>query len=282
MLETIKDHWPEYLIEAWCLGTFMLSACFFGVLLFHPDAPTAAWPWLTRNVAMGIAMGVTATLIICSPWGKRSGAHYNPAVTLVFLRLGKIKSVDATFYVLFQFIGGAIGVLAAWLVLGDLLEHSAVDFVVTVPGIYGIGVAFAAELAIAFVLMNVILFTSNSVKFSRLTPFFAGLLVAAYIAVESPVSGMSMNPARTFSSAVVAGNWTAWWIYFAAPPLAMLAAAEVFVRTRGIKAVLCAKLHHHNRARCIFNCGYASADFATEGTERCKAKALAQTNYSTL
>jgi aquaporin Z len=71
---------------------------------------------------------------------------------------------------------------------------------------------------------------------------------------------MSMNPARTFGSAVIANVWSSWWIYFIAPPIAMLSASELFVRTKGLKAVLCAKLHHHNRARCIFNCGFGEME----------------------
>ncbi|WP_368736318.1 aquaporin, partial [Vibrio parahaemolyticus] len=81
--------------------------------------------------------------------------------------------------------------------------------------------------------------TSNSARWSRLTPYFAGLLLAAFITAESPISGTSLNPARTFASAVVANVWSGWWIYFTAPPVAMFAAAEIFVRTRGLKAVLC-------------------------------------------
>ncbi len=256
MLNALKNHWPEYLIEAWCLGMFMVSACVFGVAIFHPDSPVAAMDLSVRNVLMGIAMGLTAVGIICSPWGKRSGAHFNPAVTLTFLRLGKIKTTDAFFYVLFQFIGGVIGVLISWLMLGALLSHAAVDFVVTKPGAYGVGAAFVAELTIAFILMSVVLFVSNSATVSRLTPYFAGALVTIFIAVESPISGMSMNPARTLASAIVAGNWTHAWIYFLAPPAAMLTAAECFVRSRGIKKVLCAKLNHFGRVRCIFNCNF--------------------------
>lgn len=256
MLETIKNHWPEYAIEAWCLATFMLSACAFGVLLFNPASPVAALNTLVRTILMGIAMGSTAVAIICSPWGKRSGAHFNPAVTLTFFRLGKINREDACFYVLFQTTGGIAGVLVASFFLGDLLADSSVNFVITVPGGYGVGVAFAAEVIISFLMMTMILFTSNSLRLSRYTPYFAGALVALFIAVESPISGMSMNPARTLASAIVAGNWTATWIYFLAPPVAMLTAAEFFIRTRGIKNVLCAKLNHRGRTRCIFNCGY--------------------------
>lgn len=257
MLDALSNHWPEYLIEAWCLGTFMLSACFFGVLLFNPGSPAAGIDPTLRNLFMGSAMGATAIAIISSPWGKRSGAHFNPAVTLTFLRLGKIGAADTFFYITFQFLGGLAGVLLSWTVLGDLLADGAVNFVATVPGSYGVGAAFAGEVIISFLMMTMILFTSNTVAFARFTPFIAGFLVAFYIAVESPVSGMSMNPARSFASAFVAGEWRGWWIYFAAPTLAMFTAAEFFVRTRGLTNVLCAKLDHFGGAQCIFNCGIA-------------------------
>ena len=256
MIAALKQHWPEYLIEAWCLGTFMVSACFFGVVLFNPSSPLAAWTFGVRNVLMGTAMGTTAVAIIRSRLGRRSGAHFNPAVTLTFLRLGKIAATDAAWYVAFQFAGGVVGVFVSYLVLGGLLADSAVNFVVTVPGSYGLAPAFLSEIVISFVMMATVLFTSNSPRLARYTPIFAGCLVAIYITFESPISGMSMNPARSFSSAVVAGQWIAWWIYFVAPPIAMLAAAEFFVRARGLHRVLCAKLDHFGSARCIFNCNF--------------------------
>jgi aquaporin Z len=252
MFAALKQHWPEYLIEAWCLGTFMVSACVFGVLLFNLSSPLASWNFMLRNVLMGTAMGTTAVAIIRSRLGRRSGAHFNPAVTLTFLRLGKISVRDAVWYIAFQFAGGIAGVLVAYLLLAD----SGVNFVVTVPGSYGRGIAFIAEIVISFLMMTTILFTSNSTRLARFTPVFAGCLVALYITFESPVSGMSMNPARTFASAAVAGQWTSLWVYFLAPPIAMLAAAEFFVRTRGLHRVLCAKLDHFGASSCIFNCEY--------------------------
>src|SRR5688572_13023051 len=162
MLYALKHHWPEYLIEAWCLGTFMVSACFFGVVLFNPVSPFTSIDLALRNVLMGLAMGSTAVLIICSRIGKRSGAHFNPAVTLAFLRLGKIEPSDAFFYILFQFAGGLAGVLLSYLLMGDLLANGAVNFVVTVPGSGGVGAAFAAEAIISFLMMTMVLFTSNS------------------------------------------------------------------------------------------------------------------------
>jgi aquaporin Z len=256
MINAIKNHWKEYLIEAWGLGMFMVSACVFGVILFNSKSPFSLLNPFVRNSLMGIAMGVTAVGIFLSPWGKRSGSHINPSVTFTFWRLGKINNWDAIFYIIFQFIGGTMGVLLSWLILGETLSDSMVNFVVTVPNNLGTSISFAAEFIISFLMMSMVLVTTNSAKLSRFTPYFAGFLVATYISLESPISGMSMNPARTFASAIVANNWTAWWIYFVAPPLAMLTAAEVYVRVKGLKEVYCAKFHHANSQPCIFNCNY--------------------------
>ena len=253
-------HWPEYAIEGSCLGLFMISACSFGVLLFHPNSPAVR---LIQNpiqlrVLMGLAMGTTAVALIYSRFGKRSEAHMNPAITLTFLRLGKIAPVDALFYATAQFAGAITGVGIASIVLGGWLSHPAVDYLVTLPGAYGQWWAFAAEAGITFVLMSVILRVSNTPRLNRYTGVFAGLLVMTYISIEAPISGMSMNPARTLGSAFSAANWAAIWIYFIAPPLGMLLAAELYVRTRGAGRVLCAKLHHDNREGCIFQCNYPS------------------------
>lgn len=88
---------------------------------------------------------------------------------------------------------------------------------------------------------------------ARYTPYFVGALIAVYITFEAPLSGMSTNPARTFGPAFHAGYWHAMWIYFLAPTLGMLAAADVFLRVRGGTPPYCAKLHHDNDKRCIFH-----------------------------
>ena len=254
MRQALAQHWPEYLIEAWGLGIFMVSACTFAALLEHPASPVhMALPEpVMRRMVMGLAMGLTAISIIYSPWGQQSGAHINPSVTLTFFRLGKIEPWDACFYVLAQFIGGLLGVFLMASLLGQIIAAPSVNYVVTVPGSSGIGWAFVAEVAISFGLMLVVLVSSNTVSAARFTGLFAGSLVATYITLEAPISGMSMNPARTFGSALSAQLWTAWWVYFIAPPLGMLLAAELYVRRNGLHTVLCAKLHHNNDKRCIF------------------------------
>lgn len=208
MIAALKNHYPEYLIEGALLGAFMTCACVFTTLLFHPASPAQKFiadpVW--RRVLMGVAMGLTAAAVFYSPFGKRSGAHINPAVTLVFFRLGKVKGYDALFYVIAQFTGGALGVLVAWMALGELLADSSVNYAVTVPGMRGLMVAFFAEIAITFILMLVVLLVSNSRRFACWTGLCAALLVALYITFEAPLSGMSMNPARTFASAVSADS----------------------------------------------------------------------------
>ncbi len=258
MVQALRTHWPEYLMEATELGLFMIAACSFTVLLSHPASPIAQAITTEplRRLLMGTAMGLTAIAIIFSPLGKRSGAHFNPAVTLTFLRLGKVEPWDAAFYTLFQFIGAIVGVLAAYLLLGSLVADQSVKFAATVPGPTGPLPAFLAELAITFILMSVILTVSNTKRLSRWTGIFAGVLVATYISIESPISGMSMNPARTFGSAAVGSIWTSLWIYFTAPPIGMLLAAEAYKRRKENHVVACAKLHHQNNKRCIFRCNF--------------------------
>jgi glycerol uptake facilitator-like aquaporin len=125
MVEALRRHWPEYLMEAAGLGLFMVSAAAFGTLLEYPGSPlNRALPDpLFRRAVMGLAMGATAVAIIYSPWGKRSGAHINPAITLTFFRLGKIEGWDAFFYITAQFLGGLAGILLVALVVGGALNH---------------------------------------------------------------------------------------------------------------------------------------------------------------
>src|SRR5207244_13158845 len=158
-------------------------------------------------------------------------------------------------YVLAQFIDGLSRVLVARVLLGSAVADPAVRYAVTVPGPGGSGAAFAGELMISFGMMLTVLLVSNS-ALARFTGLFAGILVATYIGTEAPVSGMSMNPARTLGSAFHAGQWTALWVYFTAPPLGMLAAAELSRRLPGAAQILSAQLHHDNDKRCIFRCQY--------------------------
>lgn len=260
---SLRAHWPEYLMEAGLLGAFMVSACVFGVLLGLPQSSlTHGIPSdFARGLVGGVAMGLTALAIFYSPWGKQSGAQINPAVTLTFLRLGKIKFWDAVFYIVSQFTGAVLAVFAVSLFLHRELADQSVRYVVTVPGPRGTWVAFAAEFLIAAGMMSAVLYFSNHRRLARYTGAFASLLVCLYITFEAPLSGMSINPARSFGSAFPSGIWDSFWIYLTAPLLGMLLAAEAYLWRNSRQAVKCCKLHHDNDKRCIF-CG-ANGGFAS-------------------
>jgi aquaporin Z len=257
----LRTHWPEYLIEAWALGSFMVAAGVVATALGSRESSLSAVvvdPML-RNVIAGLAMGMTAIALIHSPWGKRSGAHMNPAVTLTFLRLGKTAGWDALFYIVAQVTGGTVGVLLVVGLFGHAFTAAPVSYAATLPGEQGPAVAFMAELLISAALMFVVLSLSASERTARFTGLAAGILVALYISFEAPLSGMSMNPARTFASAAPAMHWDYYWIYVLAPLMGMLGAAQLYLGLRGRRRLACAKLLHTLDQRCI-HCGYDPAN----------------------
>ena len=183
-------------MEAAELGVFMVLACLFTVVLEHPASAirNAVPSVLFRRVLIGLAMGLTAITIIYSPWGRRSGAHFNPSVTLTFLRLGKVAPWDAAFYVAAQFRGGVAGVMLVAALLGSAVADGAVRYAATVPGPCGTPIAFVAELTISFVLMTAVLNSSNSPRVARFTGVIAGTLVATFIILEAAVFGDEHEP----------------------------------------------------------------------------------------
>jgi aquaporin Z len=260
-MPALPRHWREYAMETMELACFMVSALVVTTIVEHPHSAVrqAVASPLQRRAIIGAAMGLTAAAIVYSPWGRRSGAHFNPSVTLTFLRLGRIEPRDALFYIAAQFLGAFAGVSAVTLVLQAIVADPAVNYVATVPGSSGIAVAFAAELAISFGMMSLVLLVSNTPRIAPATGILAACLVAVYITLEAPLSGMSMNPARSLAPALAAGRIKPLWIYFTAPPLGMLLAAELYVRAFGADAVRCAKLHHPPAGRCHFGCHERSA-----------------------
>ena len=230
MIQALRQNWPNYLIEAWALGMFMVSATFFAGLTGLPAWPVrqAVADPLLRRCLMGLAMGLTAVALIYSGWGRRSGAHMNPAVTLTFFYLKKISRHDAFWYVAAQFAGGISAMLLLKLLFPAFTGAPEVNYVQTQPGMAGAGAAFAGELLISFGLLLTVLYSSNFERTAPYTGVFAGSLLMLYIIIEDPLSGMSMNPARSMASAVAAGNFRHLWIFMTAPVAGMMAAAIIW------------------------------------------------------
>src|SRR5712672_2300672 len=201
-IASLCDHWPEYLMEVGELGLYLFVACVVATLLEHPASIVrqSIASAVARRALMGLVMGATVTAIVISTWGKRSGGHFNPAITFTFYRLGKVEFWDAWLYMIAQFLGAIGGVTLARYVLRGALGNHAVRYAVTVPGVYGSTVAFMAELAISFFLMITVLFATNHKRLAPYTAYFVGLLIAPYYTFEARLPAISTTPHRTSAS----------------------------------------------------------------------------------
>jgi len=216
-------------MEAALLAAFMIAANLLAILLFHPQftAVHVLPSELARRALMGLAMGLTCVMLVYSPFGRRSGAHMNPAFTLALWSLAKVRGRDAAGYIAAQFIGGAAGVAAMDAAARQYLSHAHVNHVATLPSA-GICTAWIAELVMSALLMTVVLLLATSDRTMRYAGIAAGVLVGLFITFEAPISGMSLNPARSLASALFAGDCHGLWIYFTAPPIGMLLVAASF------------------------------------------------------
>lgn len=255
-MDALARHWPERMMDGGLLGVFMFVACVGVAAIEHPRSPLRRRlpSPMARRWLMGALMGLTAVALIGSPWGARSGAHMNPAATLAFLSLGKVEPWDAVFYILAQFAGGWLGVRLAARLLGEAAAHPLVRHAVTTPGPAGPGPAWAAEFVMSFVLMTAGLALSRRPGTAPFTGPAIGALLTAFIGLASPISGMSVNPARTLASALHEREFRGVWVYLTAPVAAMILAAAAHSALMGPVAAPCAKWNHSTGAPCIFRC----------------------------
>jgi aquaporin Z len=243
------------------VGTALLLLIGLSAVVFDFAAGSPMVRWLpdedVRRLLTGIVFAGTATAIVYSPLGRRSGGHINPAVTGAFLRLGKIAPRSAAGYWAAQFAGALAGALIVRAIWGRLAVQVHVG--ATVPGPRGVLVAVVAEAVGTFLLLTLILLFVDRPRLQRFTPAAAGLLVAFLVFVEAPVSGTSLNPARTLGPALVAGDYRGLWAYFVGPVAGALCATWVYLR--GHRQVRCGKLIHDPRYECCFlDCAYTAED----------------------
>jgi aquaporin Z len=252
---TLRQHWPEYAVEAGFLAMFVLAAGLVSAWLESPAGPGAAlWPDLAvRRLLAGVAMGLVLAGMIYSPWGRRSGTHLNPAITLAYLRLGKIGRWDALFYTLAQVAGGVVAV--------TLLRSGAPLPAAAPPSLLAASIgptnewaAFVTELVLSMSAMLLILYTSNHERWFRLTGALYALLGMLIVACAAPLSGFGMNIARLLAVDASADLASANWLNLLPPLVGMQLAVEAYRLFTGRSQVLCAKLAHNTRGKCIFRC----------------------------
>jgi aquaporin Z len=253
------EHFPEYACEL--AGTAIMMLIGVGAITFiwHTGSPMISLipSEGLRRLVTGCLFAGGATLVVLSPIGQRSGGHLNPAVTLAFWWKGQITTFDAWAYVLAQVLGALLGVAVVAAIAGEAAQ--SVQLGLTAPGEgFSLWLVFVAETLITFALVFLIFFSVNNQRFAPHTPYLAGSLVAFLVFVEAPISGTSLNPARSLAPALMMHHAADQWIYLVAPLIGALIAVKVFgLVVAKVDQGGCAKLYHTERYRCIFlNCGY--------------------------
>jgi aquaporin Z len=247
-----KAYLAEFLGTSLILAVGLCAATLdFGVDSPVPHhLPSAA----LRRLITGLTFATAAAALVYSRLGRRSGGHFNPAVTLAFHRVGKVSTRDALAYVVAQGLGGLLGAFVVWLAWGAWARSVHVG--ATVPGPHGSAVAFAAEIAMGFALVTLILQFVARARIARWTPIAAGMLAATLVVLVAPISGTSINPARSLGPAVWGRELGVLWIYLLAPPLGAILATAAF-RALGHRTTPCAKLFHTDDYVCHFvDCQY--------------------------
>lgn len=250
------SHMPEYVAEflgTACMVFFGLSAVVFD---FGKGLPMESWipdPSLRRLIT-GLCFAGTGSLVAISPLGRLSGAHINPSVSLAFWLSGKMGFPDFIGYVVAQMLGGAMG---AAVLAGVWKNHAAsVNNGMTLPNpTWPLWQVFGFEVAMTALLVLLIFIFVSSPQLMRWTPLMCWLVVATMVWLEAPISGTSLNPARSFGPALISGEWKDQWIYGVAPLLGGILGLGVFrLGAREGRDIMTGKLFHAPNYRTIFKC----------------------------
>ena len=179
-------------------------------------------------VGIGLVFGLIIMVMVYAT-GHLSGAHINPAVTLAFTLTRHFPARDAVAYVAGQLVGavgGALVLLAVW-------PDQPADLGSTVPSV-GAGSAFVYELILTAFLMFVIMAVATD---TRAVGAAAAIAIGATVGLDAifggPVTGASMNPARSFGPALASGQWTDFWVYVAGPVSGAALGALAYQLVRG-------------------------------------------------
>jgi len=257
-------HWFEYGAEL--VGTaFLLFAGVSAVVFdFGAGSPLVSVvpDKSVRLLITGLLFAGSSSLVAISPLGKLSGGHINPAVTLAFWAQGKMHPFDLGGYILGQFLGAITGTLLVVLLWRG--KAASVGDGATIPGAgYPLWAVFLVEVSLTFLLVLCIFFFVSSPRLMRWTPLMVWILLAMMVWLAAPISGTSLNPARSFGPALVSWSRHEQWLYWVAPPMGALLTVGAF-RLLAIseRDVLTGKLFHVQHYRSVFrnvNASYVHA-----------------------
>ncbi|HTK81754.1 MAG TPA: MIP family channel protein [Bacteroidota bacterium] len=204
------------------IGTFALT--FIGI--------TAICMNVGGLVGVALAHGL-AIAVMVSAMGHISGGHFNPAVTIGLMAGGKIKTNDTIAYIIAQLGGAVLAAAAAKAVLPPLLAEGAkLGTPIPAPGIE-YGPAILAEIILTFFLVLVVYGTAVDQRAPKVGGLFIGLTVTLDILAAGPITGASMNPARTFGPALIGGYWEMHLVSWVGPLIGGVLAGVVYPKFLG-------------------------------------------------
>ena len=244
------------------VGTALLVAIGLSIViaLWGQGAPLRALslqPGL-RRACNGFLFGLVGASIAYSPLGRISGAHINPAMTLAFWLVDRLKWRDATCYIAAQLAGAVVGAasLLLWGAVGASAGWGAAVPAPTLP----IWWAVSGEAFCTFLLVILIFGFAARPATQPFTPLVNPPLFAALTWLEAPISGASANPARSFGPELIGNAWGGWWVYWVGPAVGA-AAAVAAARWRVFG-------HTHPHQARLFHFGHPGGLHIGRGTSR--------------
>ena len=212
------------------IGTFILiyTGCAVAVAAIL-QRPTAG-PGIYDSLAVALAFGL-ALVVIVAAIGHVSGAHVNPAVTLALAVTKKFSWQYVPIYLVAQLVGAVLGAIAVWITYGGAAREAA-SLAATFPT-EGVGDlrALVVEILITFVLVFVVISVATDERApAGVAPLAVGFALACGVLIAGPVTGGSLNPARTLGPMIVAGQFTALWVYIVGPIVGAVLAALAYDR----------------------------------------------------
>jgi MIP family channel proteins len=208
------------------VGTFFLVAIGTGVAIETAlEKPIAGGTAGTLGIALAFGL---VLVVLVNVFGHVSGGHFNPAVTLSLASTGQFPWATVPIYVLAQLIGATSASLGWWAVLGSEARTTA-KLGATYPTGISAGAALAVEAVVTFLLVITIMSVATDERADPATTGLSiGLALGMGVLAAGPVTGGSLNPARTLGPMVVAADFTDWWVYILGPIVGGVAAAFLY------------------------------------------------------
>ncbi|OVA05508.1 Major intrinsic protein [Macleaya cordata] len=224
-----RDLNPARMVIAEMVGTFMLVYCVCGIIAISEMMGGGGGVGLLEYAVTG---GLSIIVVIFSI-GPISGAHVNPSITFAFAILGQFPWSRVPFYIVAQIVGS---IFATY--VGKSVYGIQADQVITKPVLHGRKKAFWAELIATFIIMFLAASMSRKAhRVGHISGVVVGVAISLAVLITGPVSGGSLNPARSMGPAIVSGKFDDLWVYVLAPTVGAAAGALLF---RG----LCIRCHH--------------------------------------